>query len=262
MEDREAGFPRGALHTSFTHTANALASMYKQSLSAEREARDAGARSAYQNMMQWAARKPRKEGMIPVADIISFCATEITKMPQPSSSLISSHSLPGATNSTVIAQNPTERPSTRNNQSFNTNSLQRNSADMLLDPSSNPVQSQQHYNQDHSNVAYIARDESLVSEIKKLNVNPRKRQRIELSEAFLRACGTVDNPSFLFSDDCGYTKRSPDRASAVVVQTELMRRDNRESRDGAHFSTGTNEPGTVRHGKGSKSHSHDKQRKK
>lgn len=195
MEDREGGFPRGALHTSFTHTANALASMYKQSLMAEREARDAGARSAYQNVMQWAARKPRTNGMIAVADIISFCAAEITKMPQPTSSLISTHALPGTTNSTVIVQNSTERPSTRNNHSNNANNSHRNSADMLLDVSPNSTQSQQQFlhNQDHGNVAYISRDEGLVSEIKKLNVNPRKRQRIELNEAFLRACGTVDN---------------------------------------------------------------------
>lgn len=259
MDDRDGNMPRSVLHTSFTHTANALASLYKQALMAERDARDTGARSAYQNIMQWAARRSRNGGSISVADLISLCAAELTKIPPPTTPTIFGQ----PPSSSSFLQSSNEKTNTRNsNLVNNNNSTFRSSSDMILDSSTNSIQQQPHHPQENSVIPYIARDEGLVSDIKKLNVNPRKRQRIEISEAFMRACGSVDNAGFLFSDEYGHSRRSPERSPSLIGQPDIGRRDGRENRDSAPPSSGTTESAVPRSGKGNKSQNHDKQRKK
>lgn len=218
---------RSSLHSTFTHTANALASLYKQSLVAERDARESGARTAYHSVMQWAARVARTGRQVSVADVISMCASELGKMPQPNNPTTTvatsttqpqqqaqqgnansnnnhNHNSSKTVNNNSCSDRTVQRTANNNSKSSAPQQQQQRGCDMSLDsPSASGTCTTVTTTQalaTATNMAYIARDEGLVSDIKKLNVNPRKRQRVEISEAFVRACRSVDNAAFLLND--------------------------------------------------------------
>lgn len=250
MDDRENVGGRSLLYQPFINTANALTSLYKQAAILERDGRDAGLRSAYQHIMQWAARKGRAGESISAADVISLCAGELASLPQPTQS--STATLTPAVSNTPASRtvsNPTPPASL-------TNHPPPHATDMVLDSSGISPQVSVPPS------AYIPRDDGLISDIRKLNVNPRKRQRIEITEAFKSAFRTLDNAPFLLSDDCAFNSlTSPERSvsprnmqpdAAVTgrhTNSSAARRDSRDNRDGRDGRDGRdnsfNDPGTT-----------------
>lgn len=198
MDEKESSAGRSALYQPFINTANALASLYKQAATLERDGRDAGSRTAYQNIMQWAARKRLAGEAISPGDVISLCASELASLPQPT--LSSNPTLPPVSSNTTSSRHALNAPSSG---ALN-NPPASHVSDMVLDSPGNSAQVTV------PPTAYIPRDDGLVSDIRKLNVNSRKRQRVEITEAFKDAFGGVDNASFLFADDRALA--SPDRS--------------------------------------------------
>lgn len=221
---------RSALRQPFIDTANALASLYKKAVSAEREARDAGERAAYMRIMEWAARKSRASERITPAELMNFCSSELATLPPP---------VP------VSARTGPEVRDTEPNGS----PVQSPPAQQVVPPQPMPP------------VAYVTRDDNLVSDIRKLHVNPRKRQRVDISDTFVSACQGVDSGSLIMSQD-GYVLRARDNVEdGPFLQTEPGSRPpgsapvRRESRD-------TPNEYTIRKGKNSKNHVYDKLRRK
>ncbi len=154
---------KSGLRQPFITTANALANLYKTAAAVEKEARDGGTRAAYMHIMQWAARKSRKNESFTPAELIALCGTELAKIPQSTSSREEegscSPAAPRALGTSQFPNNPDtrQRPAERN---------MSNSENFSL------------------------RDDPLVSDIRKLDVNPnpRKRPRTAISETlFVRA---------------------------------------------------------------------------
>lgn len=143
---------KSALRTPFISAANALANLYKTAAAAEKDARDAGSRAAYMQIMQWAARRSRKNEPLTSAEIISMCTAELSKIPPPPAPVASS------------------RP--EDEAPF----------------SSSATRESRHRAQQSGAAQSQARDDVLASSIRKLAVNPRKRQRTAISETFIRAC--------------------------------------------------------------------------
>ncbi|KAI0565026.1 hypothetical protein FGB62_22g535 [Gracilaria domingensis] len=190
MDNSDTNAPsRSALRQPFIDTANALAFFYKQAAVAERDARDAGSRAAYQQIIQWAALKSRSADPVSAADVIGFCAAELAQLPNPS---LSSNERsaptappPNAAGGTTVARTDAEMPHC-----------------------------------EAPAVAYVPRDDALVSDIKKLHVNPRKRQRVDLSDAFIRACD--EENSFVFAPDHPHALSNHDANSNMHGQNGLL----------------------------------------
>ncbi len=154
---------KSAVGPSFISAANALANLYKKAATVEKEARDSGARSAYMSVMQWAAVKSRRNEKITTAEVIALCSSELVKIPAAAPSRQEDvDQLP----SSLARPSPLE---SRQRTAFQQNPLQGGSG-----------------------------GDALVSDIRKLAVNPRKRQRISISETFIRACEDSGNGN-LFS---------------------------------------------------------------
>lgn len=231
MDTDANGTSRTALRQPFIETANALASLYKEAAKAERDAKDAGAASSYRTIMQWAATKSTSGESITAADVISFCTTELSKI-RPSA-----------------PANPAERSS--NPPPPNSDNSQRTQEPSA--PSEAPT------------VAYIARDDALVSDIRKLNVNPRKRQRVDISDTFITACR--NNESLIFATDNPYLLDSTEDSNATFrLQTEsndisTSRRDS--ARENSLFSSQHSDFHTsTRKSKNVKAQLYDKLRRK
>lgn len=240
MDNSEThGSNRNALRQPFIDTANALASLYKQSVAAERDARDAGSRMAYQRIIQWAAKKSRSGEPLSAADVVSFCATELAQLPN----------------------NPPSSDRTTNSPP----------------QSSPPISTSQARNQDSEMpncnappVAYVARDDALVSDIKKLHVNPRKRQRVDISDAFIRACSGEEN-AFVFSPDHLYALQNHDNSSnalsaqnalhASQQNTHQSKKDAKDGRDMFVHHTSGNDYNS-RKPRNPKMHMYDKHKRK
>lgn len=117
----------------------------------------------------------------------------------------------------------------------------------------------------------MPRDDGLVSDIRKLHVNPRKRQRIDISDTFISACRRGDADGLIFSSDHGYLIRSPEEnANPVLISantsvrqgnTTPPRREGRDTREGPFGSLNGNEY-VGRKGKTGKGCVYDKHRRK
>lgn len=262
---------RTALRQPFIDTANALASLYKQAVSAERDARDAGSRAAYMHIMQWAARKSRANERLTPAEIISFCAAELAEIqathPAPPPATVDrtlhsqSVSAPGQTQQQLVMQVSRQSQGAPDLQGKGDAGGEGNS---VLLPSAH-FQPQQQV----PAMAYVAKDDPLVSDIKKLQVNPRKRQRVDISDTFVSACR--DNDSLIFASGNGYAIHSPDSSmSPMFFETDPAtrqgsspspRRDSKDSRDTPFISANSNEY-AAKKGKNAKVHLYDKLRRK
>lgn len=229
------------LRQPFIDTANALASLYKQALAAERDSRDVGSRSAYQHIIQWAARKSRSNEQVSAADVISFCSSELV--------LLSNN------------QPPTERPLhvPQNNSPPN--------------PTSQPSPDAEMAQSETTPVSYVARYDALASDIKKLHVNPRKRQRVEFSDTFIRACReeneftfTSEHSPLLPPQESPSTNQIAQSKSQTTYQNTFpskkdAKKDAKEARDLFFHHNSSNEY-TSRKAKNSKSHVYDKHKRK
>lgn len=194
---------KSALRMPFITAANALANLYKSAASAEKEARDVGSRAAYMHIMQWAARKSRKnEGLTP-AELINLCTTELSKIPASSST-----PTPAATRSDDDASPPFSSSATRA---------------LPHETRLRSAQQQTHSQQSQGSSGGAMRDDVLASGIRKLAVNPRKRQRTAISETFIRAC--EDGYGNLFS--MGSAPHGSDRDRPFMSPL-----DDTDSRDG------------------------------
>eukprot|EP00177_Eucheuma_denticulatum_P002471 GFKZ01004440.1.p1 GENE.GFKZ01004440.1~~GFKZ01004440.1.p1 ORF type:complete len:279 (-),score=38.65 GFKZ01004440.1:528-1364(-) len=215
---------RTSLRQPFIDTANALAFLYKQSMQAEREARDAGSRAAYMHIMQWAARKSRSNQPISAADVINFCTQELAQLP--------SHSPPTDNRLSHHSNQPASPP--HDPHSIQQQLPSHNSVMHVENVSVEVADNQQHQapaviadNQQNqapaaqttptAPVAWVARDDGLVSDIRKLNVNPRKRQRVDISDTFISACRRGDADGLIFSSDQGYLIRSQEESASSVL---------------------------------------------
>mmetsp|Transcript_1771 Transcript_1771/g.4799 ORF Transcript_1771/g.4799 Transcript_1771/m.4799 type:complete len:144 (-) Transcript_1771:337-768(-) len=71
--------PDASLHENFSTAANALTHFYKKSLTAEKEAREAGAESAYLAVVEWARSRCGRSGSsaIDVSALEQFCLTRV-----------------------------------------------------------------------------------------------------------------------------------------------------------------------------------------
>lgn len=136
--------PRSTLRQPFIHTANALASLYKQASLAEQQARQSGSSAAYRAVMQWAACADLP---LTPARLIAFCASELADA---SPDAVQPQIVP------VVKEEPEV-------------------------PKPPPC---------------VARDEALVSDINRMYVNPKKRQRVEISDTFIRAYGEAQSFAF------------------------------------------------------------------
>lgn len=262
---------RTALRQPFIDTANALASLYKKAVSAERDARDAGSRAAYMQIMQWAARKSHAGERISPAEIINFCTGELAEI-QANLPVSAPATVDRALHSQSVSaprQTQQQLVTQVSRQSQGPPDLQgKGDADGpgngVLLPSTQ-FQPQQQV----QTVAYVARDDPLVSDIKKLHVNPRKRQRVDISDNFLSACR--DNDNLIFSSGNSYAIHSPDSSmSPMFLETDPAahqgsspspRRESKDSRDTPFISANSNEY-AARKGKNAKVHIYDKVRRK
>lgn len=243
---------RSTLRQPFIDTANALASLYKQAAIAERDARDAGSRAAYMRIMQWAARKSRQTEPVSAADVIQFCTAELAEIPSQSTSIAAAQTPPPSHDvaSPVPAAPALSRP-----------------APAPLTP---PASAQPHPAYPNANAqmhAQFSRDDHLVSDIRKLNVNPRKRQRVDISDTFVRACrGSANDPIML--SDCEYAlglSSTPPFApenNAPQPNPPVARRDSRDNRDMAFIPATSSEFHSARRGKNTKALIYDKSRRK
>ena len=124
--------------------------------------------------MQWAAQKARKSEQLTPAQLIAFCTEQLAS----------------------IVDHDDNRSHQSQQQQHQHQQQQQQS------------QSQsQEKNVEAPPVAYIATDDMLVRDINRLNVNPRKRQRVDISDSFLNAC----NHPFVFQEP--YLSESPRRES-------------------------------------------------
>lgn len=257
MDLSDATNPRPGLRQPFIETANALAGLYKQAVSAERDARDAGSRAAYMRLMQWAARKSRTGDRVTPMDIVNFCATELAQLQAPPPERAPperSHAppLPASQGHAAVAAKlaqgeKAEEAAGNPNANANANAP--------------PVPKF-----DAPPVAFVAKDEALVSDIKKLNVNPRKRQRVDISDTFVRACRS--NNSLIFADN-GHVVRSPDSSMNPIFfeagppnKQSASPSPRREGRDHARDALMASGEYQGRKAKNSKAQIYDKLRKK
>lgn len=107
--------------------------------------------------------------------------------------------------------------------------------------------------------AYATRDDGLASGIRKLNVNPRKRQRVDISDTFVRACRT-ENGNFVFPNDHAYAAQDVSNAQSLRMQTDAVPqcapvKKDREQRDNVDYANS-------RRSKNSKVLGYEKLRKK
>lgn len=193
---------KSAVGPSFITAANALANLYKKAATLEKEARDAGARSAFMSVMQWAAVKSRGNEKITTAEVIALCSSELVKIP--ASSNPTRHDDADMVAPVLIRPTPHEP---RQRTSFQQNNQQSGSG-----------------------------GDTLVSDIRKLAVNPRKRQRISISETFIRACEGSGNSS-LFS--MGSTRDSSPRNERVERQMTTSGSSSRDDIDAHEGRPGT-----------------------
>lgn len=168
---------KSSLRKPFITTANALANLYKTAAAAEKEARDAGARAAYMHVLQWAARKSRRSEPLSSADVISLCGGELAKLPQPSPLRDDESPSP----SVGVTGAPPPRPPAALPAEG-----RRASAHRTVSPDAGAM-----------------RDDPLVSDIRKMGLNPRKRPRIAISETFIRACEDSGNAMFSMGSQAG-----------------------------------------------------------
>lgn len=175
---------KSSLRKPFITTANALANLYKTAAAAEKEARDAGARAAYMHVLQWAARKSRRSEALSSADVISMCGSELAKLPHPSPARDDESHSPSVVvgvGSAAAAAPPPPRP-----------------------PAAAPVEGRRaSAHRTVSPDAGAMRDDPLVSDIRKMGLNPRKRPRIAISETFIRACEDSGNAMFSMGSQAG-----------------------------------------------------------
>lgn len=274
MDDRENNSSRSGLYQPFLNAANALASLYKQAMTLEKEGRDSGLRLAYQHIMQWAARKSRSGDQITAAELITLCAKELANLPPPSTTT-STAMTPLMTGAATSSRNV---PNVISGLITNGNQGNGQGSDMVPEQPGGSAEVAAPGTQ--TTPAYVARDDGLISDIHKLNVNPRKRQRVDINEAFTSAFRSMGNPYFSFLDDCNFRQRSPEQTSSPhrVVQMEgafsgsrqtsnnssrRESRDSRDSRDGRDIGHGdTQNPPVTRSARGSKGHWQEKARKK
>lgn len=96
----------------------------------------------------------------------------------------------------------------------------------------------------------VSKDEALVSDIKKLHVNPRKRQRVDISDAFIRACTNADNGSIVVSGDQAFIfplqERPPSQirthSDPFVSQKNINpKKESKENKESSLFNAGSNE---------------------
>lgn len=155
---------KSAVGPPFIAAANALANLYKKAATVEKEARQDGARSAYMNVMQWAAQKSHRNEKITPSELIALCSQELAKVPAPS---------------------PAPRVEDEN---------------VPVSTTSAPASTVQQNNTANQNSSGSGGD-TLVSDIRKLQVNPprsRKRPRMCISDTFIRAVDS-GNTGNLFS---------------------------------------------------------------
>lgn len=153
---------KSAVGLPFIAAANALANLYKKAATVEKDSRDLGTRAAYMKVLEWAARKSSNNEKITTAELITLCSDELAKVPAPPSRVEEDPS--------VAAPRPLPYESRQQRAPV----VQQHAA---------PVS---------------GGEDTLASDIKKLAVNPRKRQRTSISETFIRACQESGNAS-LFS---------------------------------------------------------------
>lgn len=206
---------KSSLRKPFITTANALANLYKTAAAAEQEARDAGARAAYMNVMQWAARKSRRSESFSTAEVIAMCGSELAKIPP---------SAPTRDDDVGPVAPPPPRALA-------------------------PVQENRRTSQRNASPDSCAmRDDPLVSEVRKMGLNPRKRQRTAISETFIRACEDSGNGNLFSMGSAGlrgdfgdYTVRRRDSGD----ETE----GGRETRAQNASTRGGSEPRKTRSGR-------------
>ncbi|CAN8061558.1 unnamed protein product [Agarophyton chilense] len=229
---------RSALRQPFIDTANALAYFYKQAGVAERDARDAGSRAAFQKIIQWAALKSRSAEPVSAADVISFCAAELAQLPTHS---VSTERAP---HSSHVSNAPTCPPASR--------------VDADMPHGEAPT------------VSYVPRDDALVSDIKKLHVNPRKRQRVDISDAFIRACRNQEDSFVFTAPDQSHGLQNHDGNSNALGHSGLQgmqhnalhsKKDIKDSREFHIHHTSGNEY-ISRKPRHPKSHIYDKHKRK
>lgn len=265
--DGEQG--RSALRQPFITTANALASLYKQAAVAERDARDAGTRAAYMHVMQWAAGKARAGEALTVAQVINFCGAEMSNMPPPrDDSVVTAVPLAARWDATERAaaqetQGDVERISPPGRTSCG--GLAGGGGGCGADSGDGGVGDSggggvgvscagaltvRVEDSGHGH-AYIARDDRLLQDIRKLDVNPRKRQRIDISDTFMRACEDAGNENVLMEH--GYKSQSlspqqnenqPEQGRGELKDDRgvLQGRDRFEDRDAVRERDGRDTP--------------------
>jgi hypothetical protein len=146
MDSTQAGIsgsaPPSSLRQPFIATANALAELYKRAGLAEREARETGGRTAYLDVLEWAARRSSAGELVTAQDVVAFATQRLADHPK---------------------RSPVPNPVSSSG-----------GGDSLVPISATPQA-----------VAGAGDTTSLATGIGKLQVNPRKRARVDLGDTFL-----------------------------------------------------------------------------
>lgn len=165
-----SGSAQSLLRPSFIETANALAELYKRAVSAEREANHAGERAAYMAVLEWAARRSRNGEHVSASEVMRYASEQLARIP-------TAHQ--GGNGPQNCSQTEAHGPQGAVNAHGETGSGLNTAA------SADSGRNDMHSNPVACGGALQAVGDALVNRLNKLNVNPRKRPRIDLDDSLL-----------------------------------------------------------------------------